>query len=90
MNYTAKVNLTKKDDSKVKAYVSLIIENCFVVEGLRVIDGQKGLFVSMPNRKIKDNKYKDICYPITAQERQNIIDVVIEAYHEKAGDEIPE
>jgi len=88
MNIT-EVKIYKLQDSKTLALASITIDNEFVVTGLRVLNGQNGLWVSMPSRKNKEgtvNKdgspklYSDVCFPITREARQNIIDLVLAKY----------
>ena len=79
MEVTAKINKTFPDSNSIKAVVSLTIDGCFAVHGIKIINSVKGMFVSMPNGKFND-KYKDICHPITNEARQKIIDTVMQAY----------
>ena len=51
-----------ENELKLKAYADVTFEECFVIHGLKVIDGQKGMFVAMPSRKMPDGEYKDIGY----------------------------
>ena len=81
MEFNAKVNLVNKPGS-VKAFVSVNIDDEFAVTGLRVIEGEKGLFVSMPSRKTEKG-YEDTCFPITAECREKLNRTVIEAYEQK-------
>lgn len=67
---------------KLKAYADITLEESFVVHGLKVIEGQKGLFVAMPSRKMPDGEYKDVAHPINPELRKLITDVVIEKYNE--------
>jgi len=77
-----KVRLNPPTSSgKVKAYADITIDDCFVVNGLRVIDGRNGLFVAMPSRKRDDGTYADIAHPITADFRRELMDAVLEAYN---------
>ncbi|MGL5989498.1 septation regulator SpoVG [Cetobacterium sp.] len=75
---------TVKNDNelKLKAYADVTFEECFVIHGLKVIDGQKGMFVAMPSRKMPDGEYKDIAHPITPELRKDITDSVIAKYKE--------
>ena len=83
-----KVKIVKGDWGKTKAMASITLADCFVVTGLKVIEGQKGLFVSMPNRKDeKTGEYKDTCFPITADFRTKIIDAVLNEYNGKTETE---
>ena len=66
----------------IRAHVSMTIDDCFGVRGIKVVEGGKnGLFVAMPSRKT-ENTYKDICYPVTAEFRQQINEEVLQAYHQ--------
>ena len=65
-----KVQLVKGDWGKTKAMVSITFDDCFVVSGLRVVEGEKGAFVSMPNRKTAEGEYKDTAFPITKEFRK--------------------
>ncbi|WP_448820274.1 septation regulator SpoVG [Cetobacterium sp.] len=77
-----------ENELKLKAYVDVTFEECFVIHGLKVIDGQKGMFVAMPSRKMPDGEYKDIAHPITPELRKDITDSVIAKYKEVMSQEI--
>jgi stage V sporulation protein G len=68
-------------DSKMKAFADVAIGD-FVVKGLRVLQGKKGLFLGMPQEKAKDGKWYNAFYPVTKEARQNLSDVVLAAYEE--------
>ena len=70
-------------EGKMKAVVSVTFDNAFVVHDIKVIDGEKGLFIAMPSRKATDGEYRDIAHPINSGTRNNIQKIVLEAY-EKA------
>ncbi|MBM7561895.1 septation regulator SpoVG [Fusibacter tunisiensis] len=72
-----------KDDGKMKAVVSLTFDDAFVVHDIKVIEGQNGLFVAMPSRKVGEADYRDIAHPINQETRTLIQDIIFEAY-EKA------
>ena len=72
--------LTKSDDNKRKANASFTIDNCFVIHEVGVIEGSKGLFMSMPRRKIANGEFKDICHPIDTATRNSIEAQILEAY----------
>lgn len=82
MDIQAKVNLLFNSSNNVKAMASITFDGVFVVTGIKVIEGQKGYFVSMPSRKNANGEYKDICYPITADARAAIQDEILRAYYE--------
>ncbi|MDR3260157.1 MAG: septation regulator SpoVG [Fusobacteriaceae bacterium] len=67
---------------KLKAYADITFEGCFVIHGLKIIDGRKGMFVAMPSRKMPDGEYKDIAHPIVQELRKSITEIVIAKYHE--------
>ncbi|MBS5037513.1 MAG: septation regulator SpoVG [Fusobacterium sp.] len=81
-----------ENEVKLKAYADVTFDGSFVVHGLKIIDGQKGMFVAMPSRKMPDGEYKDIAHPITPELRKEITDTVIAKYNEVMESEgaIPE
>lgn len=68
------------DEDKLKAYVTIVLDNCFVVRDLKVINGTTGLFVAMPSKKRKDGTYKDIAHPLNQSTRAELEKQVLEAY----------
>lgn len=66
--------------SAIKAYVDVVIGRHFAVRDLRIMEGSKGLFVSMPSRKIDDGSYMELCHPVTKEARELINSVVKLAY----------
>lgn len=79
MKLNVKVNLIKAPKGTVKAFASLNFDDIFIVGGLRVVEGSKGLFVSMPQAKSGD-EYKDICYPLTKKAREQISAKILAEY----------
>lgn len=79
-----------KEGGRLKAYATIVFENCFIVRDLKVIEGHKGLFVSMPSRKRKDGSFRDIVHPLNTDTRKMIEDAVINQFEETVGSEIPE
>ncbi|MDO4588367.1 MAG: septation regulator SpoVG [Fusobacterium sp.] len=71
-----------ENEFKLKAYADVTFDDCFVIHGLKIIDGQKGMFVAMPSRRMPDGEYKDIAHPITPELRKDITDSVITKYNE--------
>jgi len=83
MNITD-VRLKKLNNgSKMKAIASITIDDSFVVREIRVIEGQNGLFVAMPSRKIPSGEFRDIAHPINSETRQLIQSLILDEY-EKA------
>jgi stage V sporulation protein G len=68
------------NEDRLKAYVSITIDNCFVIRDLKIIDGATGLFVAMPSKKRKDGQFKDIAHPLNQETRDTIERMVFEAY----------
>ena len=67
-------------EGKMKAVVSITIDNEFVVHDIKVIEGEKGLFIAMPSRKAGDGEYRDIAHPINSDTREKIQAIILERY----------
>lgn len=67
-------------EGKMKAVVSITLDNEFVIHDIKVIEGEKGLFIAMPSRMAADGEYRDIAHPINSQTRELISDMVIGKY----------
>ena len=67
-------------EGKMKAVVSITIDNEFVVHDIKVIEGEKGLFIAMPSRKAADGEYRDIAHPIYSDTRNMIQTLILEQY----------
>ena len=72
-------------EGKMKAVVSVTIDDEFVVHDIKVIEGEKGLFIALPSRKSSDGEYRDIAHPINTATRDRLQAIVLEAY-DKAED----
>ena len=70
------------NEDKLKAYVTIIFDNCFVVRDLKIINGNTGLFVAMPSKKRKDGTFRDIAHPLNNETRKRIEDKVLARYRE--------
>lgn len=73
-------------EGKMKAIVSITLDDEFVVHDIKVIEGEKGLFIAMPSKKATDGEYRDIAHPINSSTRENLQRVILESY-KKALDE---
>lgn len=73
-------------EGKMKAIVSITLDDEFVVHDIKVIEGEKGLFIAMPSKKATDGEYRDIAHPINSAARENIQRIILESY-EKVLDE---
>jgi stage V sporulation protein G len=69
-------------EGKMRAIVSITIDNEFVIHDIKVIEGEKGLFIAMPSRKSADGEYRDIAHPINSETRQRIQDLILQKYAE--------
>lgn len=70
------------ENGRLKAYATIVFEDCFIVRDLKVIEGGKGLFVSMPSRRRKDGTFRDIVHPLNSDTRKLIEDRVIEEFNQ--------
>lgn len=71
-------------EDKLRAYVTITLDGCFVVRDLKVIHGTSGLFVAMPAKKRKDGTYKDIAHPLNAEMREKMERIVLAEYEKCA------
>ena len=72
----------RKVEGKMKAVVSITIDEEFVVHDIKIIEGEKGLFIAMPSRKAADGEYRDIAHPINSDTRDRIQKLILEKYQE--------
>lgn len=77
-------------EGKMKAVVSITIDDEFVVHDIKVIEGEKGLFIAMPSRKATDGEYRDIAHPINSETRDRIQTMILEKYQDVMSDETDE
>lgn len=80
---TVTVRVTNKENSKMKGIASILIDDCFAIHDIRIIEGEKGLFVAMPSRKTATGGYRDIAHPITTECRKLCEDAILEAYNKE-------
>ena len=74
-------------EGKMKAVVSITIDDEFVVHDIKVIEGEKGLFIAMPSRKATDGEYRDIAHPINSATRERIQNIILEKYEQVLAEE---
>lgn len=74
-------------DSRLKGVVTITFDDAFVVHDIRVIEGENGLFVAMPSKKMPNGGFRDIAHPIHSDMRKQIEDAIIKAYEETLQDE---
>lgn len=80
------IRITKiEGDEKLRAFASLVLDGCFLVGDLRVVEGEDGYFVSMPSKRKRDGSFKDIAYPLNNEAREFIEKQVLLAYETATG-----
>jgi len=72
-----------RNEDKLKAFVTATFDSCFVVRNMKIIEGNKGLILCMPSRKLPNGTYKDIAHPITVEFRKFLEDRIMAAYEEE-------
>ena len=77
------IRVALREDEKLKAFVSMTLDDCFVIRGLKVIRGNKGLFVAMPSRKKPDGTFQDLAHPINTDTRDWMEGEILEKYREE-------
>jgi len=75
-----RVTVREIDMNMVKGIASIILDDCFVVHDLRVVDGDRGYFVAMPSRKLPNGDFKDIAHPLNSETREMIQEAVLRAF----------
>lgn len=69
-------------EGKMRAIVSITIDDEFVIHDIKVIEGEKGMFIAMPSKKASDGEYRDIAHPINSGTRENIQRIILEKYEQ--------
>ena len=77
-----KVFPVKKDNEKLKAYASVTFDDCFVVTGIKIVNGSNGLFVAMPSNKGADGEFHDVAFPINKETREFLQDTILKKYND--------
>ncbi len=70
-----------ENEGKLKAYVTVTFDNCFVVHNVKIIEGKTGLFIAMPSRKTANGEYKDVAHPISPEFRSELQDKILQEYN---------
>ena len=83
------VRIRPANEDLVKAYASICFDNCFMVGEIKVIQGPTGLFLSFPNRKLRDGTYWDIAYPANTETRRIIEQAILAEYEKVVGGSDP-
>ncbi len=75
-----RVTVREIDMNMVKGIASIILDDCFVVHDLRIVDGDRGYFVAMPSRKLPNGDFKDIAHPLNSETREKIQEAVLQEF----------
>ncbi len=76
-------------DDKLKAYVTIKLDDCFVVRDMKVIKGNTGYFVAMPAKKMKDGTYRDLVHPLDRPTREKLEELVLDEYNRIQQEDVP-
>jgi stage V sporulation protein G len=71
-----------RPEGNVRAYASINLNDCFAIRNVKVVDSSKGLFIAMPSYKAGNGEYKDICFPVTREFREQLNNAVVDAYNQ--------
>lgn len=82
-----RVRLVENSDSQLKAIASIVIDGCFAIHDIKIIEGKDGVFIAMPSRKTAEGNFKDIAHPINSEARAMVKEAIIDRY-QKALEEI--
>ena len=74
------VRKVEKEESRMKGIASVLIDDCFAIHDIRIIEGDNGLFIAMPSRKTATGGYRDIAHPVNSETRKLFDDAVLDAY----------
>lgn len=88
MNIT-QVKIFPVEEEKLKAFVSIVFDHCFMVNDIKVIQGNGGLFLSMPSRRKKTGEFKDVAHPLNNETRRQIEETVLSEYRSLVDDPTP-
>lgn len=77
------VKIFPVNEERLRAYVTITFDNCFVVRDLKIINGNTGLFVAMPSKKRKDGQFRDIAHPLNQEFREEIEKAIFDAYEKE-------
>lgn len=84
------VRKTEREGSRMRGSATVVIDDCFAVHGIRIIEGDEGLFIAMPSKKVSNDEYHDIAHPINKETRAMFEDAILEAYNNVSTEETEE
>jgi stage V sporulation protein G len=79
------IRLTLRNEEKLKAFANVTFDNAFVIRGMKIINGNKGFFLSMPSKRRPDGTYQDIAHPVNGETRRMLEEKVLEAYEREVS-----
>ena len=82
-NYICKCQKYDKEESKMKGIASVLIDECFVIRDIRIIEGNDGLFIAFPSRKNNEGLYVDVAHPINSETRKLFEDAIFEEFNKE-------
>lgn len=80
------VRITEKEDTRMKGIASVLIDDCFAIHDIRIIEGDNGLFIAMPSRKTATGGYRDIAHPISQEVRTMFEKAILDAYEKSLNE----
>lgn len=78
---SVKVRKIEKEDSRMKGKASVVLDDCFAIKDIRILQGDDKLFIAMPSRKLANGEYSDVAHPINSETRKMFEDAIIEEYN---------
>jgi len=84
------VRKTEREGSRMKGNATVLIDDCFAIHGIRIIEGDNGLFIAMPSKKTSDGEYHDIAHPINKEVRTMFENAILDAYNNAESEETEE
>jgi stage V sporulation protein G len=79
------IRITLRKDQRLKAFVSVTFDKCFAVRNMKIVQGEKGLMLCMPSRRLPDGTFKDVAHPINAEFRAHLEKEVFAAYEKEVA-----
>ena len=76
-----------KENSRMKGIASVLLDDCFAVHDIRIIEGDNGLFIAMPSRQTSTGEYRDVCHPINPDVRSAFTEAIIDEYNKVSEEE---
>lgn len=82
------IRVSLRNEDRLKAFANVTFDNAFVIRGMKIINGNKGFFLSMPSKKRPDGTYQDIAHPVNSEMRRLLEERVLEAYEEEVTQKV--